>query len=65
MAGPPDLSHPSLSQLLLQPVAPQFTGALHLRPQMINHAGSHIRHAHHQEIGEHQSKEELGRVEPD
>src|SRR2546422_7663801 len=62
MPGSPDLAHPPLAELLLQAVAPELSGALDLGTQIIDHAGSDIGHAHHEEIGKHEPEEELSRV---
>ena len=65
MPGSPDLAHPPLAELLLQAVAPQLARALDLGAQMVDHAGTDIGHAHHEEIGEHETEEELRRIYPE
>jgi hypothetical protein len=65
MAGSPDLPHPPFSELLLEAVAPQLARALDLGAQVVDHAGAHIGHAHHEEVGEHEAEEELCRVQPE
>ena len=65
MPGPPDLSHSSLAELLLQAVAPQLARALDLGAQLVDHARTDIRHAHHEQVGEHEPEEELRRIDPE
>ena len=59
MPRAPDFAHPALSELLLQPIAPQLACALDLGAQLIHDAGTDVGHAHDEEIREHEPEEEL------
>src|SRR5687768_6614953 len=64
MPGSPDLTHPTLSEFLLETVAAQLTRALDLGAQVVDDAGTDVRHAHYHEVGEHEPEAELNGGQP-
>ena len=63
MPGPPHLSHAPRAELFLQAIAPQLARPLDLGAQMVDHAGSDVRHADDEQVREYEAEEELGRIQ--